>query len=1245
MANPSTTIKAQTPTNTQPASTQPAPTLPTKNLSNKRHRQVIFNGTSQTIKFDTLSLVPSTIKLTDTHGNEIDTSKYSIDPINATVYLKSTPPTSTLNSTPTLPNSSSTPPTSPTSSSTSSSTPTTANSHQPINSPPDTLILTYRVFPFSLSTVVSHKSLDRINTSPDAPYNPFLYTLDRPVVDPFKTEGLNKSGSLSRGISFGSNQDLVVNSNLNLQVSGKLTDNIDILLSATDNTIPIQASGTTQQLQDFDKVFIQLSDKTSKLIAGDFQIGNGAGYFLRFNKKAQGATFSTLINLNPSLIPPNLPNQNPNQNPTLNSTQYSNASKPDSSKMQLLKITASAALSKGKYGNNLIQGQEGNQGPYFLTGSAGEQYIVILSGSEKVYIDGQLLIRGQENDYTIDYNTAQIRFTAKQLITKDKRIEIQFQYATTAYSRSMFHTAIEYQHGPLALRFNAYDEQDNKNNPLQQSLSDSDKVKLALAGNDMTKAYKSGVDSIHFNTTDILYQKRDTTIGSNTYKGIYSYSTDSTKAHYRLQFSQVAQGNYIQINAAANGKVYQWVAPINGIPQGNYEPIIPLIAPMAKQLVTFGGNYKIATTTVLTFETALSNTNQNTLSQLDKANDVGYAFQFGVKDSRLFKPSNDTTKKAVQSWKLVSDFNYDYTQQNFSPIETFRAIEFQRDWNLSSLNLAADQHLVGGGITLARPGLLTVGYNATSLLQGSAYTGFRQTALLNFQKMGYNLTADGSLTNTQGIKETTFLRQKAQLTKKIKRFTIGINEQQEHNLWRIRGADSILTNSAAFQEWTTFITNADTAKLKYNLSYKQRLDYGPTPFNLKPATFAKEAASKVSWNKKKNNQLSLTATYRQLQIIDTLLHGIKPDHILLGRLEHNFSLPQGLLTTNTFFEVGAGQEVKQQFSYLQVPAGQGVYTWTDYNHDGIQELNEFDVAVYKDQANYIRIYTPTNQTIGVYTNQFSETVNLRPAAAWSQKKDCRKILSHFSNQTSYRIDKKTSDDDLLHAYNPFYNTKTDTLLRSLNSTMRNTFSVEPLNPIWGLDFTYQDNRSRTLNADGLDTRIAILKEMRVHWNITRKINISCALNSGEKYSNSQFFSDRDYDVFYNGLEPKFSFQPNNSFRITLLAKIVYKENTPNLGGQFCNQQTYGLECKYSVQKRGNLTAKFNTINLVFNGDPSSPLAYEMLEALHPGENLTWTIGYQQSLSNNMTISLNYDGRKSPGINLVNTGTAQVRASF
>ncbi|MFT5834894.1 MAG: hypothetical protein ACI97N_002538, partial [Cognaticolwellia sp.] len=155
------------------------------------------------------------------------------------------------------------------------------------------LEITYRVFPFDIGFATFRKDstwrgLDEGDRIAGFEYNP--YANNQGIIE---APGLSYNGSFERGIAFGNNQDLVVNSNFNLQMAGKLGDDIEILGAISDNNIPLQAEGNTQQLNEFDRLFIQIKRKNVKLTAGDYELKRPNAYFLNYYKKLQGLTFES----------------------------------------------------------------------------------------------------------------------------------------------------------------------------------------------------------------------------------------------------------------------------------------------------------------------------------------------------------------------------------------------------------------------------------------------------------------------------------------------------------------------------------------------------------------------------------------------------------------------------------------------------------------------------------------------------------------------------------------------------------------------------------------------------------------------------------------------------------------------------------------------------------------------------------------------------------------------------------------
>lgn len=84
------------------------------------------------------------------------------------------------------------------------------------------------------------------------------------------------------------------------------------------------------------------------------------------------------------------------------------------------------------------------------------------------------------------------------------------------------------------------------------------------------------------------------------------------------------------------------------------------------------------------------------------------------------------------------------------------------------------------------------------------------------------------------------------------------------------------------------------------------------------------------------------------------------------------------MTVNLFYELGSGMEPQREFEYVKVTDGMGIYKWTDYNGDGLEQLDEFEIAEYQDEANYIRVYTNTINYLKTNKNNLNLSVRIKP---------------------------------------------------------------------------------------------------------------------------------------------------------------------------------------------------------------------------------------------------------------------------
>ncbi|NOU60832.1 hypothetical protein [Marinifilum caeruleilacunae] len=1067
----------------------------------------------------------------------------------------------------------------------------------------DSLLITYRIYDYNISKPLYTRDISDMNLAGDA--RPRIRSTEyrsnnRGILN---SSQLQKQGNYSRGISYGNNQDVVTNSNLNLQLSGKLSEDVNILAAISDNNIPIQPDGNTQSIQDFDRIYIKLFDDKRELTLGDYEIESPEGNFMRFYKKVQGGKFSGLISKG----------KNGNE----------------------LKSTISASIAKGKFRRMEIQGSEGIQGPYRLTGVNNESFIVVLAGSEKVFVDGKKMTRGENYDYVINYNTAELSFTTQRPITRNSRIVVEFEYSEENYSRYLIFNANEYQTKKGKIWFNFYHEQDSKNQPLDQTLSNENKQLLSEIGDKLDLAVVPNEEIVEYSNDFVLYRKVSREVNQVTYD-IYEYSTIPEEAIYRVNFSFVGSngGNYIQVNSVANGRVYQWVDPLDGVPQGEYAPVAKLIPPQKQQMLSLGADYQLAKNLRSRFEIAMSNRDLNSFSSLDDSDNQGLAA-----DLLIRKKSEITDSSKV----LISELKMHFIQKNFAEIENFRSVEFNRDWNISDDENKKNESYLSLANQFRNLKWGTASHNISILNRGSGYEGINQNVNLDYQRKKWSVRLNGNLLNTdQREVESKFYRHQLDAAYTGKILKIGIETENENNKIEKSDDKTLLANSFSYHSYKFYMENSDSTQNQFQAYYRKRKDFMPMDNELKSQSESEDIGGKIWLKKNRNNQLKIESIYRRLSISENSLTNEEPENTFLGKLEHKARIKKGLLQTSTYYELGSGLESEKEFSYVEVNDGQGVYRWTDYNGNGAKELNEFEIATFKDEANYIRIATNTNNYDKVYTSDFRQTFTLRLRRIKSKSKFVT-FLSRFSNRFAYRLSKKSLSNDFNLYANPFETHSSDENLITINSSFQNTFSYRKAKSKTNWDIIHLSSRNKQLLTQGFERRRLTQNGFRFNWNMGKSSQLSNRTDYSKKSLYHEVFAKQDYNLKEIKNELQLKFQTSLVFQFGL--NYTYQRKRNKLASEESTTHNVGANCQYAITKTGKLLANLNFLHLDYNADTNSSIAYEMLEGFLPGNNSTWSLAYNQQVSKVFQMNISYNGRQSEGGKTIHVGSMEVRAYF
>lgn len=1064
----------------------------------------------------------------------------------------------------------------------------------------------YRVLPIQVGKVYRHLSPDVYDSTASFPvFQREVYTAQKEEL--FETPKIYKTGSLTRGVSFGNAQNVNVNSSFNFQMDGELTENLNIRADITDQNVPYQPEGNTQQLREFDNVTFEIYNDNLSITAGDVLLQNRETYFLRYNKNVLGGRLDYQYDL-----------QEENKGRT----------------------TVAISAAKGQFVDITLEAEEGVQGPYQLRGPQGQQFLVVMANSEKVYVDGQLLARGFNNDYVIDYNLGEVTFTPNVPITQFSRIRVTFEYSDQNYSRSIMMARQELSLGQFGFSFDFYRERDDINRPLAFELSDEDKTLMSTAGDDQIPVPIGSELQVPFATDRVLYARIDTVDQEGNFASVFRFSRDSTEALFQVSFTDVGLGNgdYELVQNDVNGRVYQWVVPQMGQSMGSYAPVRFVPAPNMRQMVALGGHVQLGDHMRAYTELAFSNEDLNLYSSIGNEDNTDLATIVGIKIDQ---------KPVWKAYTMSSQVSYEYDGKDFRPIDRFRPIEYDRNWSYSA---SQDTSRTSDNIFTTAVALQKDRYNAIE----ARVTARRKESMINGLQQQYGakqslgalkLSGDWfGLDNESELRKSTWQRWSGEAYYDQWFAVPGVRISADENEVRATRNDSLVSTAMNYQAQQFYLRSNDSLKVNFRLEHTIRVDRSIREGELLPFTQSHTSNLQLSSPQQGGQVVQLTAMYRTVDY-QAEFSEFEDENLVLGRMNWRSTYFNKHLQTDMMYTTSSSKEILREFVYVQVAAGEGTHTWRDLNEDGIQDISEFFIAINFDEKNYIRVFIPTTESVDAFNTLFTYSLNATMPREWRSQGGIRAFLSQWSLRANVNINKKNTDDDFNSRFNPFALGIEDENLIFSRDGIRSTMFYNRTGRGFGGDLTYLYNRSKQAISRGIDSRSNQEYSTNLRYHIGREVTLMSGYTHQLKRNASQYQQDQDFRISVHKVAPGVVWQPTNNLRFSTTYGVTRKVNLASEQAQNSQLDELSLETRWAKGVTNSITANFTYTNITFEGEENTAAAYELLNALRPGINTAWRINYSQKLFSGLQLTLGYEGRKSSGADLIHMGRMQVTALF
>lgn len=1019
---------------------------------------------------------------------------------------------------------------------------------------------------------------------------------------------LEKSGYIGRGFTVGSNRDLNINSGFRLQLAGKLSDDITVTGALTDENTPIQPEGNTRTIQELDKVFINIAGRNLGATLGDFNLRFSDSEFGRYNRKLSGV---------------------------LGEARFDSSS-----------AAASYATLKGTWHSVQFNGLDGVQGPYRLTGRSGEQPVLVLAGTEKVYVDGVEMTRGENNDYVIEYASGELFFTPRRLVTSYSRITVDYEYAERQYVRSLVtaggSAALAGDRLTLGVRY--IREADDQDNPIDLDFSDDDRNLLAAAGDDAGAAARSGVTFAGYDTARAAgrgqYLRIDTTIVGETHT-IYRYAPGADSATWTLSFSFVGagRGDYRRRTVGT----FEFA----GIGRGDYAPLRLLPLPRLHQLMDLRLAARPADELRVSGELGVSALDRNRFSDLDKGDDAGAAWTAALQWTPSLARKND----------LDVFLRYRDVGAEFNPVDRINDIEFGRKWDVIPVGVQRERiaeggaawspwaplRLSGGGGSMRRGG-----FSSLRLEGGMDVARGADSSLPDLRWRIEHIASDDDGGSGARAQSGRWLRQIGEASYVLPFATPRLRFEQERRENRDSGADSLLFTSLAFVDIRPGILFPEFWNMTFSADVGVRLEDVPLAGALERQSV--DLLQQYGWTLRpwKDLSSSVTVTVRDRRYSEAFhALGSKDLQTILTRAQTRYAPFNGGLESEMLYEVSTERTSRLQRVFLNVPWGQGNYEYRgDLNGNGVQDEEEFEPTRF--EGDYVLLTIPTDELFPVIDLKTSLRLRLRPDRMLKDEAApplWQDVLRALSGETFVRVEEKSEEENTADIYLLRLGRFLDdsTTLRGFQNVRQDLFLFER-SQAFSLRLRFDQREGFSQFALGSERSYRRERSLRVKTQLVREIGLQADAVFLDDVLRADAASSRAREITSANFTGDFSYRPWKDVEIGFVVDSKTATDARPAVPLTADITSLKLRSITAFPGPGRLRVEIERSTVVFDTEVER-FPFELTDGRAEGTSWVWRLNFDYRLTSFMQATLSYLGRAEQERAVQHTARAEVKAFF